>query len=308
MHAPDWDRARVALVSPDGPYRGLRLAPQFGLVPLGPDPESGLWLFADVSIGRLPARDEHGALKLVSDGALVLVLVPGGRAEIGSLPPGSAGGNGDPLARAHEFPRCVIDLEPFFLSKYELSQAQWRSLARSNPSYVPISAATLPSTRDRCPVDTVSWEDCQQVLGEAGLLLPTEAQWEYAARAGTQTRWWCGDDPAALDGQVNAALRDDPNAPPESIFFFEGAPNPWGFHNILGNVAEWTRDAYLSNRAGRLRAGDGLALDERSSLRVMRGGSFRSSAAELRCAAREERPAGTRSAEIGVRPARMPER
>jgi formylglycine-generating enzyme required for sulfatase activity len=57
-----------------------------------------------------------------------------------------------------------------------------------------------------------------------------------------------------------------------------------------------------------MRAGAGLALDERSSLRVMRGGSFRSSAAELRCAAREERPAGTRSAEIGVRPARMPER
>ncbi len=306
-HADDWDKARVALASPVGPYHGLRLHPQYGLVPLGPDPESGLWLFADVSIGRLPARDEHGALQLVSDSALVLVLVPGGRAEIGSFPPESAPGRGDPLARAHEFPRCAIELEPFFLSKYELSQAQWLRLAGSNPSYLPISAAILPSTRARCPVDTVSWEDCQRVLGECGLLLPTEAQWEYAARAGTNTRWWCGDDPAALAGLVNGVLREDPDRQPESIFFFDGAPNPWGFRNILGNVAEWTRDAYIADRSGRLRAGDGLALDDGSSLRVVRGGSFRSTAAELRCAAREERPAGTRSADIGVRPARMPE-
>jgi serine/threonine protein kinase/formylglycine-generating enzyme required for sulfatase activity len=308
-HAGDWDTARVAIASPDGPYRGLRLAPQFGLVPLGPDPESGLWLFADVSVGRLPAREQHGTSAPVSESALVLVLVPGGTAEIGSLRSGNSAPQGDPLAREHEFPRCTIQLAPFFLSKYELSQEQWYRLAGSNPSYLPISAATLPSTRARFPVDTVSWEDCRRVLGEGGLVLPTEAQWEYAARAGTRTRWWCGDDPAALEGQVHAALHGETTEePPGSTFVYEGAPNPWGFHHILGNVAEWTREAYVPARAGLLREGDGEVLGGGSSLRVVRGGSFRSSAAELRCAAREERSAGTRSAEIGVRPARMPER
>jgi len=306
-HADDWDKARVALASPAGPYHGLRLQPQFGLVPLGPDPESGLWLFADVSIGRLPARDERGALALVSDSALVLVLVPGGRAEIGSLPPESAPGNGDPLARAHEFPRRTLELAPFFLAKYELAQAQWLRLSGSNPSYLPLSAATWPSTRAGHPVDTVSWEECRRALGDGGLALPTEAQWEYAARAGTSTRWWCGDDPAALEGQVNAALRGDAGLARESWSVLGGAPNAWGFHNILGNVAEWTRDSYRPDHSGPLSAGDGEAQVAGSGLRVVRGGSFLSPPAELRCAARDEQSAGTRSAWIGVRPARIPE-
>jgi formylglycine-generating enzyme required for sulfatase activity len=229
----------------------------------------------------------------------VLVLVPGGTAEIGSPRPDMTGSTGDPLAREHEFPRMQIDLVPFFLSKYELTQEQWERLAGSNPSYLPIASATVPLMRASHPVDTVSWEECLHVLGEGGFVLPTEAQWEYAARAGTRTRWWSGDEPGSLEAASGSR---------ESSRVFGGPPNPWGFHHILGNVAEWTRDAYLTKRAGALRAGDGLALGSESGLRVVRGGSFFSPAAELRCAAREERPAGTRSADIGVRPARMPER
>jgi formylglycine-generating enzyme required for sulfatase activity len=301
----DWDAACAAIASPAGPYRGLRLRPQFGLVPLGPDPQSGLWLFADVSIGRLPVREASGALALVSDSALVFVLVPGGTAEIGSVRPATALEPGDPLARAHEFPRRTLELAPFFLAQYELTQAQWTRLSGSNPSYLPIAAAAWPSTRAGHPVDTVSWEECRHVLGGAGLELPTEAQWEYAARAGTSTPWWCGADAAALEGQVNAALHGDASRPRESWSVLGGAPNAWGFHHILGNVAEWTRDAYVPDHAGELRPGDGQAEAAGSSLRVVRGGSFLSPAAELRCAARDEQSPGTRSAWIGVRPARM---
>jgi formylglycine-generating enzyme required for sulfatase activity len=304
-HSADWDAACVAIASPVGPYHGLRVQPQFGLVPLGPDPRSGLWLFADVSLGRLPLREPGGALALNSDSALVFVLVPGGRAEIGSLPPGSAPEPGDPRARAHEFPRRTLELAPFFLSQYELTQAQWTRLSGSNPSYLPIAAAAWPSTRAAYPVDTVSWEECQRVLEQAGLELPTEAQWEYAARAGTRSAWWCGDEPAELEGLILGALHGDASDPRESASALGGAPNAWGFRQILGNVAEWTLDVYAPDHAGALRERDGLALSGGSSLRVVRGGSFLSPPAELRCAARDEQSAGTRSAWIGVRPARM---
>ena len=304
-HSDDWDAARVAIASPIGPYHGLRVRPQFGLVPLGPDPESGLWLFADVSVGRLPARDARGASVTLSDSALVFVLLPGGKTEIGSLSPDSAPGAGDPLARAHEFPRREVELAPFLLSKYELTQGQWLHLAGSNPSYLPISVASWPSTRAVNPVDTISWEESRAVLGRAGLLLPTEAQWEYAARAGTRTIWWTGSEPESLEGKLNAALHGDSSTARESWSVFSGTSNAWGLRNILGNVAEWTRDAYVPNHSGELHPGDGEALGANSSLRVVRGGSFLSPPAELRCAARDEQSPDTRSAWIGVRPARM---
>jgi len=304
-HSDDWDAARVAIASPTSPYHGARIRPQFGLVPLGPDPESGLWLFADISLGRLPERDASGAWAFLSDSALVLVLVPGGTAEIGSIRPETTLDPGDEFARAHEFPRRTLDLDPFFLAKYELTQAQWTRLCGSNPSYLPIASAAWPSTRVGHPVDTISWEECRRVLADAALELPTEAQWEYAARAGTKTPWWCGADPSALEGRVHAALHGDSSSPRESASAFGGAPNAWGFHHILGNVAEWARDAYEPDHAGELRAGDGEVQGASSSLRVVRGGSFLSSAAELRCAARDEQSASTRSAWIGVRPARM---
>ncbi len=303
LHAEDWRRAADALTRVDGPYRGLVLRPQFGLVPLGPDPEGGLWLFADLDTGKLPARDASGALELGPESALVLLLVPGGTATIGSLRPELSPAEGDPQAREHEFPRRTLELAPFFLAKYELTQAQWSRLAGSNPSYLPVGAAANPAVRAQFPVDTVAWDECARVLAQAGLALPTEAQWEYAARGGTSTRWWCGSDARSLAGRVNAALED--GSARESWEVGSGAPNAWGFHHVLGNVAEWVRDGYTPDHAGPLRAGDGEAELGGRSLRLVRGGSFLSPAAELRCAARDEQSPGTRSAWIGVRPSRM---
>ena len=305
-HAGDWDAARAAIAALAGPYHGLQLAEQFALVPLGPDPESGgLWLFADVSTGKLPSRNAAGALEYSSDSALVFLLLPGGTARIGSPRPGGPGAPGDAFAREHEFPQRELELGPFLLSKYELSQAQWTRLAGSNPSYLPIAAAAWPHTRALHPLDTVSWDEAQRVLEHAGLALPTEAQWEYAARAGSTTPWWCGADAAALEGLVNGALHGENGSARESASVLGGSPNAWGFHHILGNVAEWTRDAYVPGHGGLLRAPDGEAEGGSANLRVVRGGSFLSPPAELRCAARDEQSPGTRSAWIGLRPARM---
>jgi formylglycine-generating enzyme required for sulfatase activity len=128
--------------------------------------------------------------------------------------------------------------------------------------------------------------------------LPSEIQWECAARATTSTRWWTGYDPQSLIGAENAGSGIDASLPykdewPELAPVDALRPNPWGLHHMLGNVAEWTADAYgADDRPG-----------ERA-LAVVRGGSFRSMVRELRAASRAGVPVENRSPEIGVRPAR----
>jgi hypothetical protein len=146
------------------------------------------------------------------------------------------------------------------------------------------------------PVETVSWEDCALRLPRVGLSLPTEAQWEYGARGGTETPWWTGKDASTLSGAGNVldqrAQRAIPQWGLQEGDFDDGyvaispggafRANAFGLFDVHGNVWEWCADVY-SNRYLAPRAGDGL----RSPVvtgpadRVYRGGSC-SNAASMR--------------------------
>ncbi len=324
--AAEWDEARssIANASECPSYAGLQLAPQLGLVPLGLDPASGLFEFAHLATGTVPGRGADGQLQFDEDSGIVLVLIPGGRFEMGARQPGpddpAVGPNLDLNAVEKEGPVHAVELSPYFLSKFEMTQGQWLRATGANPSVIAAGTrhGSVPITL-RDPVESVSWTECDRTLTRLGLTLPTEAQWERAARAGTTTPWWSGEERESLRGAANLADQsaaragapwveirdwpdlDDGHVVHASVDAFR--PNPYGLHNVCGNVWEWCLDHYGAYTHP-TRAGDGLRTLEGQSMRVGRGGGFTKTAAISRHSNRGPAAAFYRDESIGVRPAR----
>jgi formylglycine-generating enzyme required for sulfatase activity len=298
-------------------YDGLRLTPQVGLVPIGRDPASGLWEFAHLETGSVPRRNAEGALEIGEECGLVFALVPGGTVRIGAL-------EGDPFASPNELPAVQVTLAPYFLAKHEMTQGQWRRVMRQNPSafhagYVQERGTGLPprTFNPLHPVESVSWHDCEEAMQRLGLRLPSEAQWERAARAGTETAWWSGADRESLRGAANVAdvagarIGASPDLADYDDDYEVHAPigsfaaNPFGLHDVYGNVWEWCRDGFADYTTATFEAGTGDtdASPSRGS-GVVRGGASDSTSAQARSACRGPLPLATRVATIGLRPAR----
>ena len=329
-----WDEAIASIANRDEcpQYDGLVLTPQLGLIPIGRDPASGLWEFGLWrQTGEIPVRSGDGKLTLEEHSGLVLVLIPGGTFRMGAtntrsrrLDREGIAYNFDPQAYELESPVHQVTLAPFFMSKYEMTQSQWESFTGSNPSrygkhdYWP-SWDRIPAAErqfGRHPVEQVDWHDCDGVLRQLGLLLPTEAQWEYAARAGTSTVWWTGAKRQSIQGAGNLAdsYAKSNEGPDEWSYedwledgFTLHAPvgsfgaNPFGLHDVLGNVWEWCRDG--GDYGLPCNPGDGERL-ARINLRVGRGGGFGNLALRARSACRTDFAPGVRNFGLGLRPSR----
>ncbi|MCP5526903.1 MAG: SUMF1/EgtB/PvdO family nonheme iron enzyme [Verrucomicrobiales bacterium] len=193
----------------------------------------------------------------------------------------------------------------FWLGKYPVTQEQYAALAGENPSH--FTNAGL-----RAPVEQVGWEDavgCCRRLGRAcgeqvdpngyEFRLPTEAEWEYACRAGTTTAFSFGDDEALLEehGWFEKNSRGQPHPVGEK------QPNPWGLHDMHGNVWEWCQDWY--DALPRNPAIDPAGPEEGQS-RVLRGGGWGFSAGDCRSAYRHCGPPSFRRGSIGFRVVLVP--
>jgi formylglycine-generating enzyme required for sulfatase activity len=185
--------------------------------------------------------------------------------------------------------------QPFDLGKYPVTQAQWEAVMGDNPS-----AFTGDPTR---PVEKVSWEDVQRFIEQlnardhtAGVTyrLPTEAEWEYAARAGTTTAYSFGDDPAQLDAY---AWYDD-NSGDTTHPVGQKQPNPWGLYDMHGNVWEWVQDWYGTYPAEAVTDPQG---PDTGSDRVFRGGGWTYGAGDCRSAYRGNAVPGDRGFILGFR-------
>jgi formylglycine-generating enzyme required for sulfatase activity len=141
-------------------------------------------------------------------------------------------GDGEYEKPAHQ----VIISKPFWLSRSEVTQAQWSAVMGTRPSVR--KGANLP-------VDDVSWEDAQkfiEILAEREgrkYRLPTEAEWEYAARAGTETAYFFGDDPKSMSEYAHCG-RDFAGSSPAPVM--DKAPNAFGLFDMAGNLSEWVSD------------------------------------------------------------------
>ena len=319
-----WNRAIQSIQDPaECPlYQGLVITPQLGLLPIGRSDHSGLWEFLLVETGRQPELQMDGSLLVNEESGVVCVLLPGGRFEMGSRLPSSEHPLGspfvDPWGESIEKPVHAVELDPFFISKYELTQAQWNRLAGFNPSVCKAgsSGAMIESYTWSNPVDNVTYFEATKILAQFGMSLPTEAQWEYSARAGTSSVFWNGDDSASMNGACNCADQTWASAPmspqgkphePWTDSWIGSAPvgsyypNPFGLHDTAGNLWEWCLDT-TSSYATSVEVGTGLRYVGNNEYRIVRGGSFNERAVNLRNALREELVPEARSLDVGIRP------
>jgi formylglycine-generating enzyme required for sulfatase activity len=309
QYASPWTTALASIADPSEcpSYAGLRIEPQLGLVPLGRDRQSGLWEFAHVQTGTIPRRDAEGELVIDETSGLVFVLLPGGTFPMGAQATDRDGLNYDPAATVDEGPVRSVSLPAFFLSKYEMTQAQWLRCSGENPSVYSPATYARNWNRERelgsllHPVENVSWLTCSKVLARLGLVLPSDAQWEYGARAGTTSPWWCGEaqdiayagNVADLFAQRNgggewSAYGDWDDGQTGHAPVGSYAPNAFGLFDTIGNVNEWSADLY----------------DPSFPDRAVRGGSFGRAPNSARSSNRDFSAPNDADVRIGLRPAR----
>ena len=300
-------------------YGGLVIAPQLGLLPIGRDAHSGLWEFAHLPTGDPAVRGADGALVPSLGQGLVLVLIPAGTFWMGAQQQDPKGHNYEPRVSSGEGPVHSVTLDAFFLSKYEMTQDQWLRFTGNNPSaYPPGTVLGGHKTTLLHPVEQLSWRAATTLLRRLDLLLPTEAQWEYAARAGTETSWWTGNDVASLAGAANIAdhfahSHDGPNSWTYEDVLDDGykvhAPvgsfraNPFGLHDVCGNDYELCRDGYGSYDLPE-RAGDGERQGADTRSYMVRGGAYHNASYAARSAVRTDVAPDYFDFSTGVRPVR----
>jgi len=310
-------------------YPGITIEPEIGLIPIGQDPRSLLWEFADLHTGVPPERERDGTLLLTAESAAVFVLLRGGHYDMGAQNSHPGAPQFDAQATNQEGPVHSVWLSPFFLSKYELTQSQWRRLAGEDVSrFQPSSKFNVT---DLNPVESLSWHDCVSVCRRFGWMLPSEAQWEYAVRNGTQSVYYTGADERSLvrSGAANLADRammrgagstrvalalgrsdvfevwgelDDQAAVHAAVNGY--TPNRWGLHGMLGNVAEWCLDVYEGQFYQIMPGVDPVNRAEGTEERALRGGSFIEGPDAARSAYRSSGLARHLAPTIGIRPAR----
>ncbi|MBL8726527.1 MAG: protein kinase [Planctomycetes bacterium] len=293
--ASTW-HAVAAELAAEPRFAGWQLSPQRDLLPVGKDPRSGLWEFVHLPSAQrgqeLPQRGADGSLRLGDGNGIVFVLLPGGTFVMGAQANASDQPNFDPAAEPIEGPVATVTLAPFFMSKFELTRSQWACLTDGESLVIPTHA----KPPGLAPAEGVTQQRALAVLATVGLELPSEAQWEYACRAGTDSPWHFGTRARASQYANFAGKSAPPGAPRDADVDDDGhrhlvdpgtfEPNAFGLHDMHGNVDELTSDrlGHLALRRDDGRSTGQAPFDEARI--VKRGGSNHSRLVDCRASRR----------------------
>lgn len=236
-----------------------------------------------------------------------MVLIPPGIFQMGCSPSNIYPCDGD------ESPVHAVTLtNAFYMGRYEVTQAQWTARMGSNPSFFQSASAVVPASQvPHRPVDRVSWSAIQGFLSSTGMRLPTEAEWEYAYRAGTATAFHSmpghpsgtNDDFGSLPGtiawySVGSASQTHPVG--------QKAGNGFGLHDMSGNVREWVNDWYSATYYASSPSVNPPGPSS-GSARVLLGGSWGTNTFHLRSSRRDASVQSGAGSDFGFRAARSPE-
>jgi len=249
--------------------------------------------YIDIRLKRIALATAGGVGDVFTNSlGMKFVLMPAGTFMMGS--PSDEDGRDDD-ERRH---RVTIS-QPFYMQTTEVTQGQWRAVMGNDPSH-------FNSCGDNCPVEQVSWDDVQAFIrrlnnreGAGRYRLPTEAQWEYACRAGSTTRFCFGDDESRLGDYAWY----DRNSGRRTHSVAQKKPNAWGLYDMHGNVWEWCADWYDAYPSGHVTDPTGPSS---GSDRVYRGGSWLGYARLCRSAIRVNYTPGDRNDFLGFRLTRTP--
>jgi formylglycine-generating enzyme required for sulfatase activity len=231
--------------------------------------------------GKIVSREQNRAFAfrepLAPDIGLEMVAIPSGKFMMGS-PESEHGRYND------ENPQHQVTVQPFFIGKYSITQAQWRMLANTPEIERELKPEISDFKDDNRPLENVFWEDavefCRRLSRETGrdYRLPTEAEWEYACRAETQTPFYFGK---TITGKLanydseNTYLQEHKvkrKGKTTSVGIFP--PNQFGLYDMHGNVWEWCLDYWHDNYKGAPTDGSAWLSENDDATRIVRGGSW----------------------------------
>lgn len=208
-----------------------------------------------------------------------MVTLPAGIFQMGSAVSGAG-------------PEHTVIVPSFAIGKYEVTQKEWRALMGNNPSH-------FANCGDNCPVETISWNDAQAFIKRLNKTtgktyrLPTEAEWEYACRAGGTGKYCGGDDAGAV------AWYGDKAGGPHPVG--RKKPNAFGLFDMSGNVAEWTEDCYHKDYTGAPTDGSAWEDSGDCNFGMMRGGGWNGTSDEILAAIRQGVRATSLFSNVGLR-------
>jgi formylglycine-generating enzyme required for sulfatase activity len=254
---------------------------------------------ANVALGA-----RNGSKMVMNSIGMSFVLIPAGEFMMGTS-------DMEPIRGAEdEQPQHRVRItRPFYLSAFPVTQAQFRKVVGRNPAYFNEARGGSPNH----PVESITWDLAELFCVKLALspeesalsrayLLPTEAEWEYACRAGTITPFWCGDRLTPQIANFAASPGKYSKGTPGGSTFAVGqlVPNPWGLYDMHGNVQEWVQDWYDEGYYTESPVNDPPG-PKASAVKVTRGGCWQSFGTDCRSAARMLRPPDRASNQIGFR-------